>query len=132
MKPSQIAGWVLSVLLFLALTLSAAMKFARPQGAAEGFEKLGWPVHLATPLGIVELACAVLFLIPRTSGLGAVLLTGYFGGAIATHARVHDPIFVPAILGVLTWIALLLRDSRIAILLPWSPSGGVSSRTGPR
>jgi hypothetical protein len=76
-------------------------------------------------LGILLLACTVIYLLPSTSVLGAILLTGYLGGAVATHVRVSDglfPIFFPVILGVLLWGGLLLRDDRLGALLPWRSS----------
>jgi len=70
-------------------------------------------------LGIVEASCAILYLIPRTAVLGAILVTGYLGGAVATHARVGDPAFItPALLGVIAWLGLFLRDRRVRALIP--------------
>jgi hypothetical protein len=69
-------------------------------------------------LGILELICAVIYVIPRTSMLGAILLTGYLGGAIATHVRVGEQFIMPAVLGVLIWGGLYLRDYRLRALLP--------------
>jgi hypothetical protein len=97
---------------------SAAMKFAKPQDLVDEFARLGWPDRLALPLGIVELVAAVLFVIPRTSVLGAVLITGYLGGATATHVRIDDAFIPPVIMGVMVWGALWLRDTRIRALLP--------------
>ena len=101
--------------------MSAYMKFAQPPDVAKGFEHLGWPMNLAIALGIVELSCTVLYVIPQTSVLGAILLTGYLGGAVATHVRVGDPIpnvVTPIVLGVLVWLGLFLRDARLRVLLP--------------
>lgn len=98
--------------------VSASMKFLRPPGLAKGFEHLGWPVNLALGLGILELACTAIYAIPRTAILGAILLTGYLGGAIATHVRVGDPYFTQIILGVLVWAGLYLRDARLRALIP--------------
>lgn len=70
-----------------------------------------------TPIGIVELLCVVVYLIPRTSVLGAILITGYFGGAVATHVRVSDAFVIPLVLGVLAWGGLFLRDARLRELL---------------
>jgi hypothetical protein len=99
--------------------MSAAMKFAKPQPVIDGFTKLGWPEKLATPLGLVELACTVLYLIPQTAVLGAILLTGYLGGAIATHVRVGDPFHTVVVFGVLVWGGLFLRDPRLRVLIPF-------------
>ncbi|HSU68020.1 MAG TPA: DoxX family protein [Tepidisphaeraceae bacterium] len=103
-----------------ALLFSAAMKLARPPAVIEGFHKFGYPDHLIRVLGVVELACAIIYLIPRTAVLGAVLCTGYLGGAVATHARMDDPQFVmPFLCGVLLWLGLFLRDRRLRELLPF-------------
>jgi hypothetical protein len=97
------------------------MKFVQPPGLAQGFAHLGYPVSLALGLGIVELACAIIYAIPRTSVLGAILVTGYLGGATATHVRIGDPIsnlLTPIVLGVLAWGGLYLRDTPLRALLP--------------
>jgi DoxX-like family len=113
------AGWIISIVPVLMLSMSAAMKFMMSPDTAKGFADLGWPESYALVLGIVEIGCTVIYVIPRTSVLGAILLTGYFGGAIATHARLGDPMFVvPFILGVLLWLGLFLRDVRLRALLP--------------
>jgi hypothetical protein len=117
-KPLLWAGWIISVLPVLMLLMSAVMKFVKPPPVVEGFSKLGWSEELALALGIVELACTILYVIPRTSVLGAILLTGYLGGATATHVRIGDPFIMPIILGVLVWLGLYLRDSRLRALLP--------------
>jgi len=100
------------------LLFSASGKFMMPKQAVEGFAHLGWPVGTALPLGIVEVACTVLCLIPRTAVLGAVLLTGYMGGAMATHVRIGEPWFLQAAVAVVVWLGLYLRDRRVRALLP--------------
>lgn len=113
------AGRLMSALPVLMLLMSATMKFVKPANAVEGFEHLGYDMGLATGLGIVELSCIALYLFPRTSYLGAILLTGYLGGATATHVRVGDPtFFMPIVLGVLVWGGLFLRDPRLRALIP--------------
>jgi hypothetical protein len=112
------AGWVLSVLPVPLLAFSAAMKFIRPPEVVEGFAHLGWPERLALPLGILELACVAVFLIPRTAVLGAILIAGYMGGAIATHVRLGEPFFIQAGVGLLPWLGLYLRDPRLRALAP--------------
>lgn len=82
-------------------------------------EHIGWKSHLLVPLGITELVCTILYAIPQTSVLGAILLTGYMGGAIATHVRVGDMFLVQAGLGVLVWLGLYLREPRLRAILPW-------------
>jgi uncharacterized membrane protein YphA (DoxX/SURF4 family) len=114
-------GYVVSALPVLALIMSAVMKFAQPPDVAKGFEHLGWPMNLALALGIVELTCTALYVIPQTSYLGAILLTGYLGGATATHVRVGDSVsnfITPVIIGILVWLGLFLRDSRLRALVP--------------
>jgi hypothetical protein len=111
-------GWVLTVLPVLLLLLSAAMKFLKPPDVMEGFVKLGYPEHLAMGLGIVELTITLIYLVPRTAVLGAVLLTGYLGGAIATHVRIGDPFYIPMVLGLVIWGGLFLREPRLWALLP--------------
>lgn len=111
-------GWVISILPCLLLIMSAAMKFIQPTGFDEGLKHMGWDARLMTYLGVVELTCTLLYLIPRTSVLGAILLTAYMGGAIATHVRVGDWVFVQILLGVMIWGGLYLRDVRIRRLIP--------------
>src|SRR5688572_17226962 len=93
-------GRVISALPVLALLMSGAMKFTTSPQLTEGMTHLGWPLNLAVALGIVELACTILYVIPQTSVLGAILLTGYLGGATATHVRVGDNFVGPIVLGV--------------------------------
>jgi hypothetical protein len=113
------AGRIISALPVLMLLVSAVSKFMKPDFAVEGFAKLGWDMSQAVGLGITEVACTVIYLIPRTAVLGAILLTGYLGGAIATHARISDPQFVtPMALAVLVWLGLFLRDARLRALIP--------------
>lgn len=111
-------GRALSVLPALLLLFSASLKFVQPPAVAEMFAHLGWPERSVLPLGILELTCAVLFLIPRTAVLGAILLAGYMGGAIATHARLGEPFFVQAGVGLVAWLGLYLRDPRLHELIP--------------
>jgi hypothetical protein len=99
--------------------MSATMKLLQPPDMAKGFEHLGWPIELAMPLGIIELTCTVLYLIPQTSVLGAILLTGYLGGATATHVRIGEAWFPPVLAGVFVWLGLVLRDPRLRELAPW-------------
>jgi hypothetical protein len=80
--------------------------------------KFGYPAGTLIVLGVVELACALLYVMPRTSVLGAILMTGYLGGAVATHVRVGDAFAAPLVLGVIAWGGLFLRDERIRALLP--------------
>lgn len=109
-------GYVLSGLIVVMLIFSGVMKIA---GAVDTeFTRLGWPVHLVMVIGIVEIACALIYAIPKTSVLGAILLTGYLGGAIATHVRIEEQFLGPAIGGVLVWLALFLRNAKLRELIP--------------
>lgn len=115
---------VVSWLPALFLLADAVGKLVQPAPVIEGFAKLGYPSDVSVPIGIVLLICTILYLIPRTAVLGAILLTGYLGGAVATHVRVADPLFshtlFPVYFGVLLWGGLYLRDQRIRALLPLS------------
>ncbi len=111
-------GRILSTVPCLLLLFSAVMKLIKPAGTAEGFAHLGIPLTHATGLGILEIACTVIYLIPRTSVLGAILLTGYLGGATLTHLRVGDPFLMQPLLGVLLWGGLFLREPRLRALIP--------------
>ena len=86
--------------------------------AVEGTVRLGYPEGLVLGLGIAVLVCTVVYAIPRTSILGAILLTGYLGGATATRVRVGQPFFFPIVLGVLIWAGLFLREERLRALIP--------------
>jgi len=113
------AGRILSALPVLLLLLSGVMKLIKPAPVVEGFTHFGYPERLMLPLGLLELGCTIIYMIPRTSVLGAILMTGYLGGATATNVRLEDPLFfVPAVLGVLVWGGLFLRDERLRALLP--------------
>jgi hypothetical protein len=111
-------GRILSALPVLALLASAVMKFLKPTEVVEGFVNLGWPESLALALGILEIACTIIYAIPQTAVLGAILLTGYLGGAIATHVRIGDGFITPIVLGAMVWGGLYLRDERLRALLP--------------
>src|SRR5258706_14969114 len=104
--------------------MSAVVKLTRSQQLTEGIAHLGLPDAMVRPLAILELSCVVLYLIPKTSVLGAILLAGYMGGAICTHWRVGDAFVTQAALGVLVWLGLWLREPRLRALLPlrWSAS----------
>jgi uncharacterized membrane protein YphA (DoxX/SURF4 family) len=118
-KHARIAGWILSILPCCVLLFSGIMKLIAPaEQIAEGFGKLGWPAKLSVPLGIVEILCTILYLIPRTSILGAILLTGYMGGAIATHVRVEEMFIAQAAFGIVLWLGLFLRYPALRHLLP--------------
>ena len=112
-------GRILSFVPGLFLVADAAMKLAKPAFVVEATVKLGYPESVIVGLGVLLLVCALLYLVPRTAVLGAILLTGYLGGAVATHVRVGDSLFsilLPVVLGALLWGGLLLRDPRVAAL----------------
>jgi uncharacterized membrane protein YphA (DoxX/SURF4 family) len=111
-------GYVLSALPVLLFLFSGAMKLVKPPAVIEGFAHLGLPEKLALGLGILEITCTILYVIPRTAVFGAILLTGYLGAAILTHLRVGEPIFMPIIIGVSVWSGLFLRDPRLRALIP--------------
>jgi hypothetical protein len=114
------AGWVLTALTTLALAASAIGKLTRATQVVEMMAgKFGFPPGALVPIGMLELACALLYANPRTSVLGAMLVTGYLGGAVATHVRAGDPFAAPIVLGVIAWGGLFLRDERIRALVPW-------------
>lgn len=102
----------------LLFVFSAIMKLVQPPALAEGFKHMQLDFSLAIPLGILELTCLVIYLIPRTAVLGAILLTGYLGGAILTHLRVGDQFITHIVMGAALWGALYLRDPRLQALIP--------------
>ena|SRR5215510_14884198 len=112
-------GRVIGAVPVLMLLMSASMKFVKPAFVVESFKHLGLPEHLALGLGILELACTLVYLVPQTAVLGAILLTGYLGGAILTHLRIGEPIFAEILLGVMIWAGLYLRERRIRALIPF-------------
>ena len=116
-KPIILAGWIIGIVAVAFLVMSGVVKLVRPDLFVVGFTRFGYDQSVVLPLGVVQLVCTVLYLFPRTAVLGAVLLTGYMGGAIATHLRVGDPYFVQLGIGVLLWLGLYLRDRRIRELL---------------
>src|SRR5262252_6606647 len=113
------AGRIVSAIPVLMLPFSGVMKLLKPAVVVNEFARLGYAENVTLGLGILEIACTVVYVIPRTSVLGAILLTGYLGGAVATHVRVSDPSFIgPVLFGVLIWLGLFLRDRRVRALIP--------------
>ena len=118
-RTSAVLGWIVGILPTTALLMSAAFKFIQPVGTEENLKPIGWHLDQMTWLGTLEASVAIIYLIPQTSILGAVLITGYMGGAIATHLRVGDHFILPHIvIGVLVWLGVWLRDPRLRSLLP--------------
>jgi hypothetical protein len=117
-KKALWSGRILSGWLVLFLLFDGVVKVLKLAPAMEGTARLGYPSSLVVPIGIVELLCVAAYVIPRTSILGAILLTGYLGGATATQVRLEDPwFFFPVVVGVLVWAGLLLRDARLRSLI---------------
>lgn len=118
----QWIGRVLSGLAVLFLLFDAIGKLMRPDAVIKGTSDLGWPVSALLTLGVIQVICLIAYLIPRTSVLGAILWTGYLGGAVATHLRLGNPLFshvlFPTYLGALLWGGLWFRDRRLRDLLP--------------
>jgi hypothetical protein len=114
-------GWVMSALPALFLLVDGAMKLVKPEVVVKTTVELGYDQSVILPLGVVLLACTILYLIPRTAALGAILLTGYLGGAVATHVRAGHGAFeilFPVVFGALLWGGLVLRDGRLRDLIP--------------
>lgn len=120
------AGRIVSALPVLFLLFDATIHIMRTPPVVEGFAKAGFPISTAVPLGIIEIVCIILYVIPRTSVLGAILLTGYLGGAVATNVRQQLPmlgyVLAPVYVAVFIWGGLWLRDDRIRSLIPLSRS----------
>jgi hypothetical protein len=98
--------------------MSGVMKIIQPPGAAAAFESIGYDAAQVARIGVLELICTGLYLVPRTSVLGVILLTGYLGGAVAAHVRIHDAFLVPLALGVLVWAGPWLRDPGLRAWMP--------------
>jgi hypothetical protein len=117
------AGHIVSALPTFFLLMDAIVKLIKLAVTVEATVELGYSESIIVPLGIVLLICTVLYIVPKTSILGAILLTGYLGGAVATHARISNPVFThmlfPVYLGILLWLGLFLRDERVRRLIPF-------------
>jgi hypothetical protein len=116
------AARVVGSLLVLFLLVDGGGKVLRLAPYVEGTARVGYPASCLVPLGLLLLACTILYVVPRTAVLGAVLLTGYLGGATATHVRMGEPFLFPVVFGVLLWACLYVRDERVrTLLLPRRP-----------
>jgi hypothetical protein len=122
-NPFARTGRVLSGLAAAFLAFDSVGKLLQLKPVMQGTAQLGYSTEAVFPLGIVLLACVVIYLVPRTAVLGALLLTGYLGGAVATHVRVGNPLFThvltPTYFAALIWGGLMLRDARVRALAPW-------------
>lgn len=122
--PSRVkiqAGYVLTTLIALFMVFDAVIHILKPAPVVEAFAKLGYSLSVSAWLGVLVLCCVALYVFPRTAVLGAILLTGYFGGAVATHVRVGNPLFeciFPVLFGVVVWAGIYLRDPRVGELIP--------------
>ena len=118
-------GWVLTILVGAAMTFSGVMKFSNDPQLLEGFAKMRITKEIVQKIGVTEIACAVLYLIPQTTVLGAMLLTGYLGGAVFVHVQQGDPVgnvLTPIIIGFLAWLGVFLREPRLRAIVPWRTS----------
>jgi len=122
-KKRSIAGYVLTAFVALFLTFDTVLKVLQLAPAMQGTTELGYPASAVLVIGVIELVCLVLYLVPQTSVLGALVLTGYLGGAIATHVRIGSPllthILFPIYVALMVWGGLYLRESRLRALLPF-------------
>ena len=126
-KTRRLIGWILFGVAVLFLTFDSVGKLLQLPEVVEGTTALGYPASVIVPLGIIQFTCLLLLLVPRTSLIGAVLLTGYLGGAIATHVRIGNPLFThvlfPTYVAALMWGGLYLLDSRLRLLMGPRPQG---------
>ena len=115
-------GWSISGLTAAFMLFDAGAKFAKPAQVTDAFARTGWPIHLASTVGAILVVCTALYLVPSTSVLGAILLTGYLGGAVATNLRLENPLLThtlfPVYFGVLSWVGLWLREPRLEPVFP--------------
>jgi hypothetical protein len=113
------SGRIVTALVILFMLFDGGIKVLKLAPAVEGTVRLGYPAGLVLPIGIVALVCTLLYAIPKTTILGAILLTGYMGGATATQVRMEDPwFFFPVVIGGLAWLGIFLRDERLRTLIP--------------
>ena len=117
------AGRIISGLPALFLLVDGAMKLVKPAPVVEATVRLGYPESTIVPIGVVLIICTLIYLIPKTSVLGAILLTAYLGGAVATHVRAGEPLFsiiFAIVFGVMLWLGLYLRSPTLRLLVPLS------------
>lgn len=117
------AARIIIGLVALFLLMDGAMKLVKPAFVVEETMRLGYPERVIVPIGIVLIVCTILYLVPKTAVLGAILLTGYLGGAVATHVRAGEPVFsvvFAIVFGVLVWLGLYLRNATLRLLIPFS------------
>lgn len=117
-RAARVSGWILTVLIGVFMLVDGVGHTMRFAAYVKGTLAVGYPDSTIVPMGIAALAGAILYLIPATSILGAILLTGYFGGATATLVRVSQPFYFPIVFGIVMWLGLWLRDARLRELTP--------------
>jgi hypothetical protein len=121
-KARALIGWVLSIVTILFMLFDAGGKLLLESHVVEATTKIGYPVSAIRPIGIIALICTVLYAVPRTALLGVVLLTGFYGGAVASKIRIEDPLFSSVLFGVyfgfIAWGGLYLRDDRLRTFFP--------------
>ena len=129
--PSKVtlwAGYIITTLVVLFLLFDCTIKLLNLPMAIDGTVVLGYEASVVVPLGILQLICLIIYLIPQTAVLGAILITGYLGGAIATHVRLENPLFshilFPVYVGLMIWGGLYLRNQRLRALIPLNTSNG--------
>jgi len=119
LKSQLWTGRIVSTLVALFLLLDSGMKILKMPAAVQGTMQIGFPENTVLPIGIALLVSVIIYVIPRTSILGAILITGYLGGATASTVRMSNPWFLfPVVLGVLAWVGIFLRDRRLRTLIP--------------
>jgi len=122
-RTSLWAGRIISGLIVAFMIFDGSGKIMGAKAVIDGTARVGYSPDLLLPIGIAGLTCALLYAIPRTAILGAILLTGYLGGATATMVRMHDPLFLfPVVFGVLVWLGLYLRHTHVRRLIPLQDS----------
>jgi hypothetical protein len=111
-------GRIISALVILFMLVDGGAKVVKLKPYVEGTVQVGYAESLVVPLGIVALISTIVYAIPQTCILGAILMSGYFGGATATHVRMGQPFYFPVVFGILVWLALYLREPRLRALIP--------------
>ena len=117
-KAMMWGGRVLSGLAAAVFLFSCSGKLMGSSQMVQGFDHLGWPQAMLTTIGALELLCVVLYLVPQIAVLGGIILTGYLGGAIATHIRIGEPVYLHVVIGLFIWGGLYLREPRLRKLVP--------------
>ena len=117
-KASLWTGRIISGLVVLFMLFNSVIGLMQPPMAVQGLTHLGYPTNLGVPIAVIMLICTIVYAIPQTSFLGALLLTAYLGGATASHVRIGEPFFMPIVVAVLVWAGLFLRLDRLRTLIP--------------